>query len=126
MGKRPDHPPGTGEHAMSQKAFVPSKNILTWETIADRLLKFTPSIPLGEFIDSEAQKTIKVFDYTSEGVTFSLSRPNRDELLRLLRQAKTPSGKKAFEEGRWEGALHAAKGALRDLASGLTGRGDDD
>jgi hypothetical protein len=111
---------------MSLKTFVPSTNTSTWDTIANRLLKFSPSIPLGEFIDLEAQKTIKVFGYTSEGVTFSLSKPNRDELLRLLRQAKTESGKKAFEEGRWKGAAHAAKGAVRDLASGVTGRVSED
>ena len=96
---------------MSKNAFVPSKNLSTWDTIANRLLKFDPGIVLGEFIDSEAAKTTKVFDYTSEGVTFSLSKPNHAELLRLLRQAKTPSGKKGFEEGRWQGAVHAAKGA---------------
>jgi hypothetical protein len=69
---------------------------------------------------------IQVFDYTSEGVTFSLSKPNRDELIRLLQQAKTPSGKKGFEGGRWQGALHAAKGALRDVKSGFTGKPDED
>ena len=111
---------------MGKNAFVPSKNRLTWDTIANRLLKFDPAIRLGEFIDHEAAKTIKIFDYTREGVTFSLSAANHAELLRMLRQATTPSGKKGFEEGRWQGALHAAKGALRDLASGVTGNVAED
>ena len=107
---------------MPPSTYSPSQNVLTWDTIANRLTEFTPSIQLGDYIDFEAQKTIKVSEYTSEGVTFSISKENRDKLLGELREARTFTNRKGFEEGRWQGALHAAKGALKDLTSNFAGK----
>ena len=106
---------------MSRKTFVPTKNVLTWDTISNRLGEFTPEIALADYIDVEADNAVTVHDYTSVGIDFVLPKYNRDKFLELLRRATTRSGKQAFEEGRWQGALHAGKGALRDLASGITG-----
>jgi hypothetical protein len=111
---------------MSSKTFVPSKNAQTWEMIANRLSKFSPSIALPEYVDFEVKKAIEVLDYSSEGINFVVPSFKRNDLLQTLRSAQTESGKQAFEEGRWQGALHAAKGALRDLASGVTGNAGND
>jgi hypothetical protein len=110
---------------MAQQVFVPSKNSQTWDTISGRLSKFTPAITLTDYIDVNAHPP-DVREYTSEGINFVLSKAKREEFLRVLRLARTATDKKAFEEGRWKGALHAAKGALSDLASGITGDSDSD
>jgi hypothetical protein len=106
---------------MTRNSFVPSKNPQTWETISNRLRKFTPSIALADHIDFEADQAIEVLDYASEGIHFVVAKHQRDEFLRILREARTETGRQAFEEGRWKGALHAAKGAALDLAHSVTG-----
>lgn len=111
---------------MSQKPFVPSKNVTTWETITKRMDKFTPTIKIEDYLDIEARDTIDVKDYPSDGIDFVLPKAKREEFLGVLREAQTHSHKQAFEEGRWKGALHAAKGALRDLKSNVTGKADKD
>jgi len=106
---------------MTQKGFSPSKNVHTWDAISDRLSKFAPSISIADYVDFDAENAIQVLDYTSEGINFVVAKQHRDRFLLALRGARTGTGKKAFEEGRWKGKLHAAKGAVRDLASSVTG-----
>jgi|APTNR8051073442_1049403.scaffolds.fasta_scaffold17000_2 hypothetical protein len=106
---------------MSGKPFVPSENIQTWETISNRFNKFTPSIELAEYVDFEADNAIQVLKYPSDGIHFVLAKQHRDKFLEILRQARTKSGRRAFEEGRWKGKLHAAKGAALDLIDSVTG-----
>lgn len=106
---------------MSKKSFIPSENVQTWETISNRFNKFTPAIDLAEYIDFEVSKAIQVLAYPSEGIHFVLAKQHRDKFLEVLRQARTKSGRRAFEEGRWKGALHAAKGAALDFADSITG-----
>ncbi|MCP5420125.1 MAG: hypothetical protein H6970_13755 [Gammaproteobacteria bacterium] len=106
---------------MAKNKFVPTKNLSTWDTISDRLNKFSPSIALADYIDFTAKNAVRTLDYTSDGINFVVAKDKRDELLRTLRSARTQSGKQAFEGGQWKGALHAAKGAASDIANSVTG-----
>jgi hypothetical protein len=108
---------------MSGTSFTPSKNAPTWNTIAARLKKFNPAIDLKDYFDSP--KDVYVKDYTTQGVDFVVSSDGREQLLKTLRGAKTGSGKKAFEEGRWKGAAQAAKDAGADIAGSFTGKTSD-
>src|SRR4051812_42157661 len=110
---------------MAQQSFVPSKNVETWNTISDRLTNFNPAIALADYIDFSAHEP-EVMEYPSNGISFVVLKAKREELLQKLRKARTGTDKQAFKEGRWKGAAEAAKGALRDLASGITGRSDSD
>lgn len=108
------------------KPYVPDTNAATWSTITSSFRKFKPSIVIEDYVDFEAPKAIEVLENPSLGVNFILSKKEREEFLTLLRLAETVSGKKAFEEGRYEGKLHAAKGAVKDLANSVIGRTSND
>lgn len=100
---------------MTHRTYVPQHNTMTWDDLAGRLAKFEPSLHLADYVDFGAAKAIDIKDYPSEGIDFVLDTKGRDALLLALASAKTASGKRAFQQGRWQGALHAAKGAFRDL-----------
>lgn len=106
---------------MAGKSFVPTDNRFTWETITNRLNRFKPAIALVDHVGPKADEAIHVLAYPSEGINFILAKSQRDGFLQLLREARTWSGRQAFEEGRWQGARHAAKGAALDLLDGVTG-----
>jgi hypothetical protein len=106
---------------MAHRTYVPRRNSSTWDDLAGRLGKFEPGIHLADYVDFGVQNAIDVMGYPSEGINFVLARSQRDPLLRRLRDARTRSGKQAFQTGRWKGVLHAAKGAGRDLLKMRTG-----
>lgn len=103
--------------------YLTDKTAGTWNTIADRLRKFSPRLDLQSHIDFAASNAVVIHEYPSEGIDFIAA--NGARLIRELQNCSTDTGKPAYIEGRWKGAKEAVEGAKRDLMANF-GKGKPD